>query len=95
MASNQRGALEAQSLAGVVVGIGHLAVGDPDHRLARSGFGDRPREHRTINAVADIARGVAASEHAVMNQDPGVGSRHHVTGPVAVPDHERPRGSLE
>jgi len=52
VAPDQFGALERQSVIGVVVRVSDLTVGDPDNRLGVSPTAQRPREYRAVDAVA-------------------------------------------
>src|SRR5665213_1811393 len=95
VSSYQFGALDGQSLIGMIVGISDLTIGDPDDWLRALSVAKRPLEHRTIDAITDVARQDLRRDRSSIGQDPYVGGEPVITGTMAVADDERIRGTAK
>src|SRR5580704_12591345 len=87
---------ERQPVIRMVVRVGHLAVGHPDDRLGSSTTANRPREDRTVDAVADIPRRTLRGHRSPISEDPDVRGHAVVTGSMTVAkDHSVGRATKE
>ncbi len=75
--------------------VGHLTVSDPHEGFARSSVRRRPGQHRPVDSVADVGRGVGAGRDTSIAKHPGVGRRSPVARTVAVPNDQCGRGFVE
>lgn len=86
----ETGAFAAQSLAGVIVGVGDLTVGNPDNLLPWLPASEGEPKRRTINPVSDVPRRESVRSATAISQEPRVRRVRSVAGSVAVAHHGRP-----
>jgi len=84
---DKSGALLAQPLIGVIVGVSHLSIGDPNHSVSVSSQPEGVPKDGTVNPIAHVAFRPALGSTTTIREEPGVGLPDGITGSMAVPNY--------
>ena len=95
MPRHEVGAVRRQLIIGVVIGIGDLTVGYPDHSVTGTPVTQRPLEYRSVNTIAHVADGPVQRSPTVIREEPSVWRSRDVTRSVAVTEDGDTRHGLQ
>jgi hypothetical protein len=83
---DESGALLAQLLVGVIIGVSHLSIGDPNDSVSVSSQPEGVPKDGTVDPIAHVACGPALGSTTTIGEEPGVRLPDGITGSMAVPN---------
>jgi len=83
---NEPSAALAESLIGVIVGVGHLSIGHPHDSVSISPQRDGVLQNGTIDPITNVACRPALGSTAPIGEKPRVWMPHGIAWSMAVPN---------